>query len=65
MDAKQVRKKLKASAKRLTLYKQQLFARHDNEPLKSPPAFLLNTVIMDLERMADELKVSKKSGTVV
>lgn len=50
--AKALKKELKDNAKLLIRYKEQLQARHDTEPLKQPPMFLLNAVISSLESLA-------------
>lgn len=50
MDAK-LKKELRTQAKLLSKYKEQLEARHKSEPLKSPPVFLFNEVISNLERL--------------
>jgi hypothetical protein len=63
MDAKEVRKlakELKDLSKRLYWYKEQLEARHKDDPLKSPPVFLLNTTALDLEFKAKRLLSSLK-----
>jgi hypothetical protein len=49
---KTLKRELKDNAKLLIKYKEQLLARHNNEPLKSPPVFLLNAVISNLEDLA-------------
>lgn len=58
MTRKQIKRKAKALTKTLTMYREQLTARHDNEPLKSPPLFLLNYAIGEIDRIA-QIKVSK------
>lgn len=58
MDAKQVKalaKELKKWANQLEQFKEQLFARHKDDPMKSPPAFLLNTTVIQMSWKANEL----------
>jgi hypothetical protein len=51
---KKLKKEIKDNVRLLTRYKEQLMARHDNEPLKSPPVFLLNAVISNLEFLTEK-----------
>lgn len=43
------KKDLLGLAKRLALYRKQLLARHEANPQASPPVFLLNSAITELE----------------
>ncbi len=58
MDKKEIKKlskDLKNWSKRLETYKEQLFARHAADPLKSPPVFLLNSTALEMSFKADAL----------
>lgn len=60
MTRKQIKKKAKSVARVLATYREQLNARHNNEPLKPPPMFLLNWAIGQMDRIA-QIKVAKVS----
>lgn len=48
------KKEMRDLAGLLDRYKEQLLARHKSEPLKSPPLFILTSVIIKLESLGDE-----------
>jgi hypothetical protein len=50
-----MKKELRDNLRLLIRYKEQLMARHASDPLKSPPVFLLNVVISDLEGLVKRL----------
>ena len=56
MTKKEARKAAKSHVKMLVGYRTQLLARHQQEPLKSPPLFLLDAVISGLSNLAANLK---------
>ena len=47
-----MKKEIRGQARLLVKYREQLEARREDAPLKSPPLFLLNEVISNLERLA-------------
>jgi hypothetical protein len=54
-------REVQASRKILQTYRRQLMARHQSEPLKPPPVFLLDAVISGLTTLTMKSKKRQSS----
>lgn len=55
MKKSEAAKSLKQVAALLRVFRTQLFARHEAEPLKSPPIFALEVATMRVDEIAKQL----------